>query len=78
MKANCWVGKKSVRVEQVPDPQLLNQGDAIVRPPCWKPTAPSRCVKPSWPVAAVGLCLSVVSMAALSTNFRWARSSIAH
>jgi threonine dehydrogenase-like Zn-dependent dehydrogenase len=31
MKANCWIGKQDVRVEQVPDPQILNSNDAIVR-----------------------------------------------
>jgi len=31
MKANCWYGKKDVRVETVPDPQLLDRHDAIVR-----------------------------------------------
>jgi threonine dehydrogenase-like Zn-dependent dehydrogenase len=31
MKANCWMGKGSVRVEQVPDPQILNSHDVIVR-----------------------------------------------
>src|SRR5581483_5285847 len=31
MKAVCWMGKKDVRVEQVPDPKILNQGDAIIR-----------------------------------------------
>jgi threonine dehydrogenase-like Zn-dependent dehydrogenase len=31
MKANCWFGKKTVRVEEVPDPQILNARDAIVR-----------------------------------------------
>jgi len=31
MKANCWNGKKKVTVEQVPDPQILNSRDAIVR-----------------------------------------------
>jgi len=31
MKANCWEGKKKVRVEQVPDPKILNSRDAIVR-----------------------------------------------
>jgi threonine dehydrogenase-like Zn-dependent dehydrogenase len=31
MKANCWYGKKDVRVETVPDPQILNSHDAIVR-----------------------------------------------
>src|SRR3569833_91044 len=31
MKANCWHGKKSVRVEAVPDPRIMNSRDAIVR-----------------------------------------------
>src|SRR5918912_2573653 len=31
MKANCWMGKKDVRVQEVPDPQILNASDAIVR-----------------------------------------------
>jgi threonine dehydrogenase-like Zn-dependent dehydrogenase len=31
MKANCWYGKKDVRVETVPDPQILDRQDAIVR-----------------------------------------------
>jgi threonine dehydrogenase-like Zn-dependent dehydrogenase len=31
MKANCWMGKKNVQVEQVPDPKILNGRDAIVR-----------------------------------------------
>jgi threonine dehydrogenase-like Zn-dependent dehydrogenase len=31
MKANCWYGKRDVRVETVPDPQILNGSDAIVR-----------------------------------------------
>jgi threonine dehydrogenase-like Zn-dependent dehydrogenase len=31
MKANCWMGKKSVEVRDVPDPEILNQRDAIVR-----------------------------------------------
>jgi len=31
MRANCWQGKKQVSVEQVPDPQILNPRDAIVR-----------------------------------------------
>jgi threonine dehydrogenase-like Zn-dependent dehydrogenase len=31
MKAICWMGKKDVRVEQVPDPKILNQNDAIVK-----------------------------------------------
>jgi len=31
MKANCWYGKKDVRVEEVPDPEIINMNDAIVR-----------------------------------------------
>jgi len=31
MKANCWMGRKRVSVEEVPDPQILNSRDAIVR-----------------------------------------------
>lgn len=31
MKANCWHGKRDVRVEQVPDPAILNPGDAIIK-----------------------------------------------
>jgi len=31
MKANCWYGKRQVRVEDVPDPKILNSRDAIVR-----------------------------------------------
>ena len=31
MKANCWYGTKTLRVEEVPDPQILNARDAIVR-----------------------------------------------
>ena len=31
MKANCWYGKTVVTVEDVPDPQILNQRDAIVK-----------------------------------------------
>ena len=31
MRATCWYGKNDVRVEQVPDPQILNQHDAIVK-----------------------------------------------
>src|SRR5678815_3373397 len=31
MKAVCWNGKKNVRVEQVPDPQILDPRDAIVQ-----------------------------------------------
>jgi threonine dehydrogenase-like Zn-dependent dehydrogenase len=31
MKANCWIDKRKVRVEEVPDPKILNARDAIVR-----------------------------------------------
>jgi threonine dehydrogenase-like Zn-dependent dehydrogenase len=31
MRANCWYGKTVMRVEDVPDPQILNQRDAIVK-----------------------------------------------
>ena len=31
MKALCWHGKRDVRIEEVPDPVLLNRQDAIVR-----------------------------------------------
>ena len=31
MKANCWMGKKTVEVQTVPDPTILNSRDAIVR-----------------------------------------------
>jgi threonine dehydrogenase-like Zn-dependent dehydrogenase len=31
MKAVCWNGKKDVRVETVPDPEIVNPHDAIVR-----------------------------------------------
>jgi threonine dehydrogenase-like Zn-dependent dehydrogenase len=31
MKANCWYGKTSLSVEDVPEPQILNQRDAIVK-----------------------------------------------
>jgi threonine dehydrogenase-like Zn-dependent dehydrogenase len=31
MRATCWYGKKDMRVEQVPDPKILNQRDAIVK-----------------------------------------------
>ena len=31
MKANCWEGKRNIRVETVPDPKILNSRDAIVR-----------------------------------------------
>ena len=31
MKANCWMGKQKVEVVDVPDPQIINSRDAIVR-----------------------------------------------
>jgi threonine dehydrogenase-like Zn-dependent dehydrogenase len=31
MRANCWMGTKSVEVQNVPDPQIMNPRDAIVR-----------------------------------------------
>ncbi|GAA2253070.1 glutathione-dependent formaldehyde dehydrogenase [Streptomyces ruber] len=31
MKANCWTGRNSVEVRDVPDPSLLNSRDAVVR-----------------------------------------------
>src|SRR5687768_1325627 len=31
MKALCWYGKYDVRVEQVPDPEILNPRDAIIK-----------------------------------------------
>jgi threonine dehydrogenase-like Zn-dependent dehydrogenase len=31
MRANCWEGKQKVKVEDVPDPKILNGRDAIVR-----------------------------------------------
>jgi threonine dehydrogenase-like Zn-dependent dehydrogenase len=31
MKANCWHGTRDVRVDQVPEPKILNQRDAIVK-----------------------------------------------
>jgi threonine dehydrogenase-like Zn-dependent dehydrogenase len=31
MRANCWEGKKKVKVEEVPDPKILNSRDAIIK-----------------------------------------------
>ncbi|SNS11275.1 Threonine dehydrogenase [Streptosporangium subroseum] len=31
MKANCWMGRNTVEVREVPDPRILNARDAIVR-----------------------------------------------
>ena len=31
MKATCWFGAEDIRVEEVPDPTILNPRDAIVK-----------------------------------------------
>ncbi|HYZ85390.1 MAG TPA: zinc-dependent alcohol dehydrogenase [Bryobacteraceae bacterium] len=31
MRANCWMGRHDVRVEQVPDPKILNSQDIIIK-----------------------------------------------
>jgi len=31
MKAVCWMGKRTVSVEDVPDPQIIDPGDAIIQ-----------------------------------------------
>src|SRR3954467_15243186 len=31
MKANCWFGKQDLRVEEVPEPRILNEQDAIIK-----------------------------------------------
>ena len=31
MRANCWMGRNTVEVNEVPDPKILNARDAIVR-----------------------------------------------
>jgi threonine dehydrogenase-like Zn-dependent dehydrogenase len=31
MRANCWMGKRSVEVHEVPDPKILSESDVIVR-----------------------------------------------
>lgn len=31
MKANCWMGVRSMEIQEVPDPQILSPRDAIVR-----------------------------------------------
>src|SRR6266576_3537022 len=31
MKAVCWHGKHSVKVESVPEPKILNKRDAVIR-----------------------------------------------
>src|SRR5678815_5303365 len=31
MKANCWFGKRDVRVVDVPEPKIINKRDAIVK-----------------------------------------------
>src|SRR5687768_5100992 len=31
MKATCWMGLQKMEVQEVPDPQILSQGDCIIR-----------------------------------------------
>ena len=31
MRATCWMGRNTVKVEQGPDPKILSERDAIVR-----------------------------------------------
>ncbi|EIV95454.1 alcohol dehydrogenase catalytic domain-containing protein, partial [Frankia sp. QA3] len=31
MRANCWLGRGEVEIQEVPDPKILNSRDAIVR-----------------------------------------------
>ena len=31
MKANCWMAKKTVKVQDVPDPKIINSRDAIIK-----------------------------------------------
>ena len=31
MRANCWMGRNTVEVRDVPDPVILNQRDAIIK-----------------------------------------------
>lgn len=31
MKANCWFGKHDMRIQEVPDPEIINPRDAIVK-----------------------------------------------
>jgi threonine dehydrogenase-like Zn-dependent dehydrogenase len=31
MRANCWMGRNRVQVQDVPDPQILNRRDAIIK-----------------------------------------------
>ena len=31
MKAVCWMGKKDIRVETVPDPKIINPHDVIIK-----------------------------------------------
>ncbi|RKR92488.1 threonine dehydrogenase-like Zn-dependent dehydrogenase [Micromonospora pisi] len=31
MRANCWMGRNTVEVREVPDPQIMNDRDAVVR-----------------------------------------------
>jgi hypothetical protein len=34
MKANCWISKNQVRIEDVPEPKILNQRDASMTALC--------------------------------------------
>ena len=31
MRANCWMGRNTVQVRDVPDPTILNRRDAIIK-----------------------------------------------
>ena len=31
MKATCWYGENDIRMEDVPDPKILNPRDAVVK-----------------------------------------------
>jgi threonine dehydrogenase-like Zn-dependent dehydrogenase len=31
VKANCWMGRNKVKVQDVPDPKIMNSRDAIIR-----------------------------------------------
>ena len=31
MKALCWYGKEDVRIDEVPDPKIINPGDAVIK-----------------------------------------------
>ena len=67
MKANCWMGKKTVEVQQVPDPKILNRAT----PSCGSPRRRS----------AAPTCTSTTASsrrwrrATSSATSSWARSS---